>query len=294
MIIIALKGGLGNQLFQYACGRALQLRQEEKDGDKIALELDATGYAENNGIDALRHYALSPFNIQAEMATREEIKRLKYPYGIFSKGWRFFKARALRQYYTYFVPRILKQEGDVYLDGYFQTEKYFIDKEETIRADLTLKTPFGPQAQEASMKIKSEAKSVSLHVRHGDMAYDPLTNRYWGTCSMEYYAEALKIMHNKIGDGMKIFVFSDDIAWVKENMTMPYPVEYVSAPGIKDYEELSLMSLCKNNIIANSSFSWWGAWLNGNPDKMVIAPEKWTNKEPQQYRDIIPSSWLRI
>ena len=106
MIIISLKGGLGNQLFQYACGRALAIRNDD------IIKLDITGYAEHNGIDTMRHYALFPFNIQADMATREEIKKLKYPHGIFSKGWRFFRAKVLRQYYVYFVPKILEQHGD--------------------------------------------------------------------------------------------------------------------------------------------------------------------------------------
>ena len=154
MIIINLKGGLGNQLFQYAAGRALFLRQQEKNTvvneDKNAdnndlnsiLKLDITGYERTKNSDTPRRYSLSPFNIKAEIATREEIIKLKYPLGIISKGWRFFRARVLRQFNTSFVPHVFNTSGSIYLDGFFQTEKYFLDKEKEIRDDLTLKNPY--------------------------------------------------------------------------------------------------------------------------------------------------------
>ncbi len=300
MIIINLKGGLGNQLFQYATGRALQLRRQDQNNLKEAgvgvekLKLDITGYGENNGIDTMRRYALSSFKIEAEIATREEIKKLKYPFAIFSKGWRFFKVKVLRQFNTGFNKRIFNYKKSLHLDGFFQTERNFIDKEERIRSDLTLKSLLSSPAQKISDAIKSATISISLHVRRGDYANDKATNKYWGTCDPEYYAKALEYISTKINSDPHIFVFSDDIAWVKENITIPYPSTYVSTPKIPDYEELVLMSQCRHNIIANSSFGWWGAWLNQNHDKIVVAPSKWTLKDQKSYKDIIPSTWHKI
>ena len=134
-----------------------------------------------------------------------------------------------------------------------------------------------------------------MHVRRGDYANDPNTNKYWGTCGIEYYLEALKYITSKAGNNsMYIFIFSDDIEWVKENMPLQYAATFVSSPEIKDYEELILMSQCDHHIIANSSFSWWGAWLDPKSDKIVIAPKRWTIKDEKNFRDIVPSSWIRI
>ena len=289
-----MKGGLGNQLFQYATGRALALRQEKKYGEKTQIKLDITGYGISNSIDTVRQYALDVFNTKSEIATPEEIRELKYPFGIISKGWRFFKAKVLRQFNTGFVQNIFDTKGSIYLDGFFQTEKYFLDAEKEIRTDLTLKNPLGSEALKAFEIVKTRQNSVSLHVRRGDYVRDSKTNKTHGTCNAEYYSRALELVSSKIGQDINVFIFSDDIKWVKENMPIPYPVTHVSSPEIKDYEELTLMSMCKHNIIANSSFSWWGAWLNPNPNKIVIAPKRWVLKGEKNFKDICPDSWTRV
>ena len=306
MIIINLKGGLGNQLFQYATGRALSLRQADKNkknsakndtSNKQILKLDITGYSENNGIDTMRHYALSPFNIKVEIASTDEIKKLKYPFGIISKGWRFFKTKVLKKYNISFNSGIFNSTKPLYLDGFFQTEKYFIDKENEIRNDLTLKDPLSQRAVEILTKINSCSNSISLHVRRGDYVSDKNTNLHHGTCDLSYYAKAVEYMNAKIGNDMHIFVFSDGIEWAKENIKFPYQTSYVSpakSTPRDEVEELVLMSKCRNNIIANSSFSWWGAWLNQNRDKIVIAPKRWVLRGVNNYRDIIPQTWYKI
>jgi hypothetical protein len=293
MIITRLKGGLGNQLFQYATGRALALRNND------IVKLDITGYSEHNGVDTMRQYNLAAFNIQENIATREEIRKLKYPFGIISKGMRFFRAKILREFTISFNQKIFDLKGDAYIDGFFHSERFFLDKEKTIRDDLRLKVSLTPAAQKISDQINQEKKSVSLHVRRGDYVQDPNTNKYHGTCSPEYYAESLKYLSSKLGDDIHVFVFSDDIGWVEQNMPIPFKKTYVSSvdqkkPEIKDYEELVLMSFCKHNIAANSSFSWWGAWLNANPQKIVITPKRWALKGDEHYRDMIPSTWIRI
>lgn len=288
MIITKLKGGLGNQIFQYACGRALALRNNDR------VKLDIIGYNSSNGIDTVRKYSLFPFNIKAEIATEQEILKLKYPFGIISKGMRFFRAKILRQFETGLNKKILNYKGSIYLDGFFQTEKYFLDKEKEIRDDLKLTASTSAKFQENFNLIKNTPISVSLHVRRGDYVSDKVTNLHHGTCNAEYYAKALEYITSKIGNEIKVFVFSDDINWVKENMPLAYPAEYVSAPEIPDYEELILMSKCNHNIIANSSFSWWGAWLNENRDKIVVAPSKWVQKNPENFKDVVPNTWYRI
>ena len=294
MIIINLKGGLGNQMFQYAAGRALSLRQQEKTEKKIELKLDISGYSENNGIDTARHYALDVFKINVEVASQEEIRKLKYPYGIISKGLRFLKTKILRRFNIGFISGIYNAKKSIYLDGFFQTEKYFIDKEEDIRSAFELSKPFGSKALEIQQRIISAPNSVSLHVRRGDYVKDTKTNKHHGTCDAEYYKIALDQIRSKISKDISIFVFSDDVEWVRDNMPITHPTTYVSSPEIKDYEELILMSSCEHNIIANSSFSWWGAWLNQNKNKIVMAPREWVRTGKSELRDICPTSWIRI
>ena len=147
---------------------------------------------------------------------------------------------------------------------------------------------------------------MSLHVRRTDVTLEAETNPYFGIATPEYYERALNTLHERIAAAtggnaaktasptLRVFIFSDDIAWVQENLKIPYPTTYVSDPGIKDYEELVLMSMCPHNVIANSSFSWWGAWLNENPNKVVVAPSQWVRIRPQNYKDTVPETWIKI
>lgn len=302
MIITRLSGGLGNQLFQYAYGRALSLRSNNP------LKLDIEGLIRSAKGDTPRPYQLSHFAIHADIATPEEIAKLKYPFGIISKGWRYASVKFLRRFNVGFEPRtfshferIAKKGGNVYLYGFWQTERYFAEAADTLRADFTLKERLGAPAQTFADKIVAAKRdgiaTVSLHVRRGDVARDAMKNPYYGITTPEYYSSALTAIAERLGpaaSNMQIFVFSDGIKWTRQNISIPYPVAYVEGAGIADYEELFLMSLCDHNIIANSSFSWWGAWLNPNPAKIVIAPKRWIRKRQKQHIDICPSTWLRI
>jgi hypothetical protein len=283
MITVNLKGGLGNQLFQYSAGKALSLRKNQP------LSLDTSGYIKHNAVDTPRQYELTPFNIQASIPALAEAEKLRNPFGIITKALRFFKMKVLRKFNLYF-----RSGKNIYLDGFFQSEKYFIDYEKVIRQDLTLNVALGPKAQEVSNNIKNTPNAISLHVRRGDYVQDANTNRYWGTCSPEYYSKALEYLVSKIGRSIHIFVFSDDIGWVKENMPFSYPATYVDPTNMKDFESIILMSRCNHHIIANSSFSWWGAWLNPKSDKIVVSPSVWAKKDQHLYKDIIPSTWKRI
>ena len=292
MIIINLKGGLGNQMFQYACGRVLALKNRD------ILKLDATGYGEKNGIDTMRRYSLGPFNIKAGIATREEIWRLKYPHGIISKGWRFFKFKLLRQFNAGFYPRILQKKGDIYLDGFWQTYRYMDGFEDEIRKDFTLKEPLSTTTATIAEEIKNSDKpTVSLHVRRGDYVSSARENAYHGTYGNDYYSRALTAMKEELAgrniSAFRVFVFSDGMDWVKKNIDIPYPTTYIP-DDIPDYEQLILMSTCDHHIIANSSFSWWGAWLDSKQDKIVIAPKRWTRKSNWRHRDTVPKEWIRV
>jgi hypothetical protein len=284
-IIINIKAGLGNQLFQYAYGRALSLRT----GD--ALMLDITDWLEHRQkIDA---YRLPCFNTKEQIANSEEIKKIKYRYGILTRYYQKIRRR-MKLNNVGFAKRYLRKRGDIYLDGYWQSEKYFVDQSEEIRKELTLKNPMGYATQKMADMIRQRNNSISVHIRREFVATTK-DHPFWGISTQEYYSDALEFIAKKIPD-LHVFVFSDDIGRAKKDIRFKYPTTYVSSIEIPDYEELILMSMCKHNIIANSSFSWWAAWLNNNPDKIVVAPKIWSKSKRDSYafKNIIPTSWIRI
>jgi hypothetical protein len=186
----------------------------------------------------------------------------------------------------------LELGNNIHLDGYWQSEKYFIDITDTLRLDFTLKKEMEVKARDLYEKIKNK-NSVSLHIRRGDYLSSKFSSIY-PVLSIDYYSRALKVIKDKIKDP-QIFVFTDDIEWVKDNLDIPVQIEFVS--GQKDInanEELILMSQCRHNIIANSSFSWWGAWLNSNPEKIVIAPSHWLYVDSYKIDDLVPKKWIKI
>lgn len=289
MIITHLIGGLGNQMFQCAIGTRLGLKNH------TTLKFDIDGLKNHSGGGTLRSYALSIFNIQENFANGNEIEKLKG--GVAGKISLILQRVGLRKTYNSFVvephcnfaPEILETKGDAYLQGYWQCEKYFKDIEDVIRKEFTLKEEFSIEDNEITKEIKN-ANAVSLHIRRGDYVAHATTSKFHGICSLEYYEDAIKYIVKKV-ENPTFYIFSDDIEWVKENLKMEHPVKYVSDGILKDYEELMLMSYCKHNIIANSSFSWWGAWLNSNPGKIVIAPKQWFVDTSVGTSDIIPETW---
>ncbi len=273
MITVNIKGGLGNQMFQYACGRALAL----KNNDSLRFTR-----SENTG-DITRPFSLTAFDIKGEVVAEKSVPSYLR---ILSK----LRQKVTREFYVNFQPSILNKKGDVYLDGYFQSEKYFIDYADVIRQDFSLKGPLGETADSIAAQIRSGANPISLHVRRGDYLKEP---DFKGIANEEYYANAVKHVTEKVNHP-QFFIFSDDIGWCKDNLSLPADSVFVSNSDLKDYEELVLMSLCKHHIIANSSFSWWGAWLGLNPEKIVVAPKRWSNNHENWYRDIIPTTWTRL
>ncbi|TRZ52980.1 alpha-1,2-fucosyltransferase [bacterium] len=289
MIIVKLMGGIGNQMFQYAMGRCLSLRKEEK------MKLDKTGFE----TDELREYNLNHFNIVESFATAEEKKPFKKYQRKPGKMWYWYNhtiadsSKYAIDELFYFQPNILQLKGPVYLDGYWQTEKYFKEYEDIIRQDFTLKKePTGKDMEIAKQILETNA--VSVHVRRSDYVSNPVNANYFGTFGPEYYREAERIISKKIANP-HFFVFSDDAEWVKKNIFFKSKTTYVNHnDASKNYADLWLMSLCKHHIIPNSSFGWWGAWLNRNPNKIVIAPKKWIQKPSVNTKDVIPDSWITI
>lgn len=286
MIIIKLSGGLGNQMFQYAFGRAFSVK------NSIEFKLDISGYPKQT----LRQYKLNNFNIIENLATEEDLKKIKNPYGILSKIKRvIWDQKILRQFHVGYEPELFKKQDETYFDGFFQNERYFIDIQEIIRKEFTLKYPMGESAKKSLELIQQSPTPISFHVRRGDYVLDEKTKKYHGGCSEEYYANALKLIKEGVENNISVFVFSDDIEWVKKNIKINARTFYVSNDTIQDFEEIMLMSKCHHHIIANSSFSWWGAWLNNRSDKKVIAPKVWlARSKDKEHNNVVPNHWIRI
>lgn len=285
MIIVKLQGGLGNQLFQFAIGKHLALKNNDiLIFDNSFLNItNATGYT-------LRNYELGIFPIASVIQNkgkyfgksrwsriRPKLDRIKYV------GERSFK----------FMPEILDLSGNLYLEGFWQTEKYFLLIENSIKKDLT----FLPSLNVVNAKIARQidlCNAVSIHIRRTDYVGKGVVATYHNLCSLTYYYDAIELIIKTVPDAV-FFLFSDDIEWVKQNLLIPFPHYFVDHNYVNEsYVDMQLMSMCKHNIIANSSFSWWGAWLNNYPNKIVIAPKKWFNNPEIDTSDIVPESWLRL
>lgn len=286
MIIVNLKGGIGNQMFQYALGRKLAL----KNNDMFKLETDGLARANDVG-DIYRPFSLDAFQIEKNIATPEEVRALKYPYGIISKGLRWFNFKILKRTHTMFEPAALNQTGDIFLDGYWQSPLYFENIRDTLLAEFQLNTPRSAAVEKYKAEI-DKRNSVSIHVRRGDYVKNPQVQKEFGICTANYYSAAVAHITEHVADPT-FFVFSDDMAWVKEHLPLPTSAVFVRDPDLRDVEELALMSMCGHNIIANSTFSWWGAWLNANPNKVVVAPTPWFDNDKYD-PSLLPDSWIQL
>jgi len=286
-------GGMGNQMFQYALGRHLSLRHG------VPLKLDLSGFDAQAPGDTPRRYALGNFRITAEAATSEEVDRVT---GRAQRGARRILRRLGRwlrdrtgsavvaERSMRFDPAVLDASPPAYLTGWWASPLYFRGIEETIRKDFALRNP--PSGRNAELaRFILDGESVSVHVRRGDYVTNPATRRVHGVCSPEYYRQALASIKVQVPD-VRAFAFSDEIAWVRENMVLDAPTTHVDVNGPDDgHEDLRLMTLCRHHIIANSTFSWWGAWLCSHRAKKVIAPRRWSNDPAVDTRDLFPPDW---
>jgi hypothetical protein len=291
MIIVKLSGGLGNQLFQYAVGRHLAHLHG------TTLKFDVSGFQDGGK----RQYALGHFRMTAEFASQEEVHALtEYRPGAVKRVVDRFLPRSSRRAGTHvcegksfrFNPRILTLPDNLYMDGYWQNEKYFRDVPDIIRQEVAVKDPLAGRNRDLAEVIAS-VNSVSLHIRRGDYVSDPKTRQSHGNCSLDYYMHCVQELAGAV-DQPHYFVFSDEPQWACANLELDAPVTIVDHNStIQAYEDLRLMRHCRHHIIANSSFSWWGAWLNPRPDKTVYAPKKWFAHDKWDFQDVVPSGWLR-
>lgn len=277
-------------MFQYALGRHLSVR------NKLPLKMDVSFLARANRPFTCR---LTALNIDGSVATAAEVARVKG--GGFVKrllarfpGFSPYSDRYVSENGLPFQESILEIKGSVYLDGYWGSENYFVAITDLLMAEFAVKSPLEGKNKETARLI-STANSVSLHVRRGDYVSDPGAAKVLGTCPLDYYAKAVELICSKVSDP-HFFVFSDDPAWVRENIRIArHAVTYVTHnDGEHEYEDLRLMALCRHNITANSSFSWWGAWLNRNPDKLVLAPAKWFADPSLDSASVTPAAWIRM
>lgn len=205
----------------------------------------------------------------------------------------FSIAKVVKEKSIVFDSTIIYKKGSIILDGYWQSEKYFMRKSNAIKNDFTFITEMD-QHNIAILKDIKKTQSVSIHVRRGDYVSNNKTHNFHGVCSSEYYKAAVVRIKKQIKKPT-FYVFSDDPTWCRKNLMLDKNtsiVDNTNCPsGVID---MHLMSACQHNIIANSSFSWWGAWLNNNKSKIIIAPKRWFQDQAIDTRDIIPDGWVRL
>ena len=286
MIISKIYGGLGNQMFQYAIGKSLSIE------NNLNFKIDVF---KMEGYD-LRDFSLNMLNISADLANKNEIEKYhKNKYidyilrALFKKNFRLSNKFFEKDEFEYNEIDVDKKE--VYLDGYWQSFKYFENIRETLIKEFTLKGNLNLKNKDVLKRINS-TNSVSIHIRRGDYVNVSKNKSIYNVFGMEYYQKAIKYINQNIDDPY-FFVFSDDINWCKENLILNNAL-YVDANLNSSFEcDMILMSKCEHNIIANSTFSWWGAWLNQNSDKIVIAPKRWMSTI-EYLDDLYPKEWIKL
>ncbi|RAJ08397.1 glycosyl transferase family 11 [Chitinophaga skermanii] len=284
MVIVQLKGGLGNQMFQYAAGRCLSLQHQSP------LLLDINSY----DAQQLRRYDLDCFNIEAGLSTEADVRQFDRSFlrKVFDRLLPAHKRKMYRELHFHFDPGFYKATPPLYLKGYWQSEQYFKPVEEQIRRDFTFKTPFSAAVEEKAVELRGR-ESVAVHFRRGDYK-DPEMLRVHGIVGLDYYDAAIMQMQATV-PGAKFYIFTDDPEWVRTNVPWQVPLEILSGNLTHTHlEDLYLMSQCRHQIIANSSFSWWAAWLNKNADKQVFTPQKWFGIKERNTKDLIPAAWKRL
>jgi hypothetical protein len=292
LVISHILGGLGNQMFQYSAGRALSLAR----GVDLKLDIsDFSCYNLHNGFELDK-----VFNCQFEYATKSDIDEVLSwrAIPIFRKFISNPFFNTIRSRKLIIEPSLNYWDGfhslpsSCYLSGYWQSLGYFKHFEKKIREDFIFRLPLLNKNRDVANLINS-TNSVSLHVRRGDYVKDLKTARIHGTCSLDYYQSAILHIKNKIKNPFFI-IFSDDIEWVRENIKLNFNSIYVDHNiGDASFYDLHLMTLCQNHIIANSSFSWWGAWLSKNNKKIVICPKIWFADRSKEV-DLAIDGWIQF
>lgn len=293
MLVVRIWEGLGNQMFQYAFARSLEKKTEQKvylEGRRIYRK---SLPGEDLKVD--RKCSLVHFNLKLKFIRPEYLSK-----------WEYLEQRTLFQKLRYVCARkglgdygfitdhedqcayredFMEIRKSMYIMGHFLNKKYVEPIKEELVKEFTLKEGFHiPEDLEEAFR---SFETVSIHIRRGDYLYVEHAQAINREIRQgRYYERAIEALAGKANNPC-FFIFSDDMDWVKKNFPCPYPHIYISDRGFKDYEEMMLMSYCDHNIIAHSTFSYWGAWLNQNKEKIVIYPKHWLPS-------IIPEGWIRM
>ncbi len=292
MVISQILGGLGNQMFQYAAARALALFR----GETVLVDLSGfNNYSLHHGYELQKI-----FSIEALVADNSEIRA--------AIGWRasqlgkrllkrsiFSKFRgkhfAVEPQFNYWT-KLSEMHSPTYLMGYWQSARYFDSYDSEIRKDFTFRLPLVERNAKLAIDMAA-SQSISFHIRRGDYINHKPTSKIMHVCSLDYYRDAVQWVSGKVANPV-FYVFSDDMEWVRRHIDfLPNFVLVDFNREENSFLDMQLMSSCKHHIIANSSFSWWGAWLNPNVEKIVIAPQKWFCNGLDD-SDLIPSQWIRL
>ena len=303
MITISVLGGLGNQMFQYAAAKALACQHG------VELAIDTSAFQTY----ALRSFLLERFEIpEAAESARKHATGVAENFR--AVQWRNRANRVLTSLSLPKLPqpRAIYSEPHFHFDsgfftlgrsvslyGYFQSERYFSGIADKLRSHFRLREPLGLQAQAMADLIARTDMPVSVHIRRGDYVKSAETARVHGTLGASYYKKAMEILEGVLGSRMNVFVFSDDPveAAAVLDFIPPENLVHVGGDPARPWEDMVLMSRCRHHVIANSSFSWWGAWLNSSPVKTVVAPREWFSAAELRQRntcDLYPPTWILL
>lgn len=286
-IIVGLSGGLGNQMFQYAAGRSLSLRSA------VDLELDLSWFAGREE----RAYGLNDFSITGQTlnplkALPEKIQTLE---SRISRRWLPSRmgGKIYREKQFHFDEGVHQLKPSAYLEGYWQSEKYFQEHSVQISSDFLPKTKTPDRCLPILNSIQG-TQAICLHIRRGDYITNASAAKTHGVCPLSYYQQGVEQLLPGLSSP-HCFIFSDDPQWVKENIDLPCAFTVVDVNNGKQANwDLFLMHSCMHFVIANSSLSWWGAWLGAHEEKRVIAPLQWFLTEDKNTKDLLPKNWERI
>jgi hypothetical protein len=290
---VLIYGGLGNQMFQYAFCKALNLRGHES---KI-LFTNFFYHRHHNGFDLCSAFKLKldfPSKLYKALLDNGQMlynnKKSKYLLEEIITRYHKKKYKLYQEKEEFFFDENVFHQTSSFMVGTWQSEKYFADIKEFIKEDFIFIPPKDKKNKELSKEIL-DCNSVSIHVRRGDYLDPRWAASHQVINDKTYYSNAINYVNNKIKNP-RFYIFSDDISWVVQNLSVPNSVIISHNKGKNSYFDMYLMSLCKHNIISNSTFSWWGAWLNNNETKIVTIPYRWLNTK--DCKELYPANWIKI